>query len=84
MTVMEYRKRERRMGDDLITAYQVLALWVLHDKFGFGKARLLRFQEELKNSADSVAKKYLTHSDILKTLSEETKMDWYEWFSIEK
>lgn len=51
----------------------VLTCWVLHDKFGFGGKRLMRFLEELDKLADAAGDKKLIENptDIRTQLYEE-------------
>lgn len=68
------RQQMRKNGEEILNTYEVLSLWVLHNKFGYGEKRLLRFLEELTAMAELVIEKRITVKDILTTLKEETGM----------
>ena len=42
-----------------------VSICVLHDKFGFGKARLQRFMNEYNEIFDSILGEYLTFEDLI-------------------
>ena len=53
--------------------FEVMALMILHDKFGMeDEAELRRFCDEVNSITDSVLGGYLTVSDMVKTLQEES------------
>ena len=65
----------RRDADKLIEssykANMILALTVLHDKFGFGKKRIDRFLDEYKELLDSYERGYISADDLNMVLHEE-------------
>ena len=65
----------RRDADKLIEssykANMILALTVLHDKFGFGKKRINKFLDEYKELLDSYERGYISADDLNMVLNEE-------------
>ena len=68
----------RREADRLIESSHkvnmLLALTVLHDKFGFGKKRIDRFLKEYNELLDSYSKGYISADDLNEVLLEEVGM----------
>lgn len=66
----------RRDADKLISstskAFNLLALTVLHNKFGFGRKRLERFMDEFKNLLDCYNGDWVSVSDLNEDLYEMT------------
>lgn len=54
-----------------IQAVQMVSLMVLRDR-GYGAKRLKDFNDEFNNLVDSVSRRYITLSDIIKCLEDET------------
>ena len=50
---------------------KLIALTVLHDKFGYGKKRLQRFIDEYQDVLDSYNKGYVNVDDLKSVLREE-------------
>lgn len=68
-------KRTKRVTTDLLLFG---AMWVLHDKFGFGKVRLLRFWNEMFALMDSISRGYLKISDLKEQLYKECGLTFEE------
>lgn len=68
--------KNRREADKLIDsahkANALITLNVLHDKFGFGKKRLDKFQEEYLKVLDSFNNGYISAEDLNQVLWDET------------
>ena len=56
---------------EAIDFYLVNTLYVLHEKFGFGKKRLERFTSELVEASECIQGKYVTREDMLEVLVKE-------------
>lgn len=52
-----------------------MALWLLHDKFGFGNKRLSRFVDEMNALADEMNAKLLDEKGIIKALKSECDLE---------
>lgn len=73
------RVKNRRDANKLITtSWRVtllLALWALHDDFGFGKKRLEQFIAKVVDLLDSYTRGYVNLDDLYDTLKKETGID---------
>ena len=73
------RVKNRRDADKLITTSWritlLLALWALHDDFGFGNKRLSQFIAKVFDLLDSYTKGYVSIDDLRDTLKKETNID---------
>lgn len=79
------RRQERKAAVDALTPTQIIEgtvefdtimwLYVLHEKFGFGKTRLERALHERDELGDAVNLRYLDFNDIAKVLRDEVKMN---------
>ena len=59
---------------DTVEFDTMMWLFVLHEKFGFGKTRLERALHERDEVGDAIEKGYLSFKDINKVLTDEVKM----------
>lgn len=75
--LIQARKQQLR-DDELIEAsyrvFMTLGLTVLHDKYGYGEARLKRFIAGITDLMDSYQKGYINIQDLEETLKAETGM----------
>lgn len=53
-------------------------LKVLHDDYGFGKKRLTGIKEKVVHQLKCMAGKYVSYTDILDMIKQETGFDWFE------
>lgn len=61
---MEIRKAVREFDQENMNKIDALVLWVLHDKFGFGRERLLRFMNAFNPALDELIRHYeMEHED---------------------
>lgn len=60
---------------DTVEFDTMMWLYVLHEKFGFGKTRLERALHERDELGDAVNLRYLDFNDIAKVLRDEVKMN---------
>lgn len=71
--------KNRRDADKLIESSHhlamVLALTVMHDKFGFGKKRLMKFITEYHELLDSCNRGYITPKDLNQVLIDECEVE---------
>lgn len=56
---------------EAIDYYLINTLYVLHEKFGFGKKRLERFTSELVEASECIQGRYLSREDMLEVLTKE-------------
>lgn len=67
---IEYFAREKAVNARLL-----MSLWLLHDKFGFGNKRLMRFMDEMNTLADEMNAKLLDEKGIVKALKSECDLE---------
>lgn len=60
--------------DDGVHQAVVLVLFMLHDKYGFGKKRLTDMYHQLLELSDSVIHGYVSFDDIEQVLADECKI----------
>ena len=70
-----YRKGARDGAEKAVNARLLMVLWVLHDKFGFGNKRLMRFMDEMNTLADEMNAKLLDEKGIIKALKSECDLE---------
>lgn len=64
-----------------LQASLIIAIWTLHNKFGFGEIRIDRFMNEYFKTSELIGDDYITFSDIQTALNEETGIEVeMEWF----
>ena len=51
--------------------FEIIALMILHDKFGMEEKDIKRFADEVNYTTDSVIQKYVSIPDMIKCLHEE-------------
>lgn len=68
------QKMQQAREEEMREIITVIVLYVLHDKFGFGRKRLERFGDEVMELTDSIAKGYLDLDDIIDVLVHEAKL----------
>lgn len=61
--------------DDSFDLMVALPMIVLRDKYGFGATRLERFIEQMIEVFDSIHEGYVSFSDLLNALKDETGID---------
>ena len=64
-----------RLRYNCLDTITIMALYVLHDKFGFGYTRLKRFQENFNLTAESLTEDYVSWGDIREVLKKETGIE---------
>ena len=70
-----YRKGARDAAEKAVNGRLLMALWLLHDKFGFGNKRLMRMTDEINELADAMNMKLLGEKDIIKALKDECDLE---------
>ena len=70
-----YRKGARDGAEKAASGRLLMALWLLHDKFGFGNKRLMRFMDEMNTLADEMNAKLLDEKGIIKALKSECDLE---------
>lgn len=70
-----YRKGARDATEKAASGRLLMALWLLHDKFGFGSKRLSRFIDEMNVLADEMNAKLLDEKGIIKALKSECDLE---------
>lgn len=70
-----YRKGARDGAEKAVNTRLLMVLWVLHDKFGFGNKRLMRFTDEMNALADEMNAKLLDEKGIIKALKSECDLE---------
>lgn len=75
LTKADLEKLEVKFKKQVIIYYTSAAVYVLKEKFGFGKVRIKRFYDLFEDLCDSVMRKYLTLEDIIDYLKEECDID---------
>ena len=70
-----YRKGARDGAEKAVNTRLLMVLWVLHDKFGFGEKRLMRFTDEMNTLADEMNAKLLDEKGIIKALKSECDLE---------
>jgi hypothetical protein len=68
------QKMQQAREEEMREIITVIVLYVLHDKFGFGRKRLERFSDEVMELTDSIAKGYLDLDDMVDVLVHEAKL----------
>ena len=73
------RVKNRRDADKLIhssyTAFLLLGIMALRNKFGFGSARIERWIDEINALKESYEKGYISVQDLQQTIKEETGIE---------
>ena len=70
-----YKKGARDGAEKAVNTRLLMVLWVLHDKFGFGNKRLMRFTDEMNALADEMNAKLLDEKGIIKALKSECDLE---------
>ncbi len=77
--LQQRRVKNRRDADKLIhssyTAFLLLGIMALRNKFDFGSARIERWIDEINDLRDSYEKGYISVQDLQKTIKEETGIE---------
>ncbi len=77
--MQQRRVKNRRDADKLIhssyTAFLLLGIMALRNKFDFGSARIERWIDEINDLRDSYEKGYISVQDLQKTIKEETGIE---------
>ena len=69
-----YKKGAQDAVRQTTNARTIIALWVLHDKFGFGKKRLSQFLEEQNAFTDTLNAKLVSQEETLEALKTECQV----------
>ena len=70
-----YRKGAQDATEKAASGRLLMAIWLLHDKFGFGNKRLMRFMDEMNTLADEMNAKLLDEKGIIKALKIECDLE---------
>lgn len=70
-TQADIMKAKKEATSEAISFAWAIMFTALHDKEGFGRVRLKRVWKEVENLSDSVAKGYVSITDLKHTLKEE-------------
>lgn len=77
--VQQRRVKNRRDADKLIhssyTAFLLLGIMALRNKFDFGSARIERWIDEINDLKESYEKGYISVQDLQQTIKEETGIE---------
>lgn len=77
--MQQRRVKNRRDADKLIhssyTAFLLLGIMALRNKFDFGSARIERWIDEINDLRDSYEKGYISVQNLQKTIKEETGIE---------
>lgn len=77
--MQQRRVKNRRDADKLIhssyTAFLLLGIMALRNKFDFGSARIERWIDEINDLRDSYEKGYISVQGLQKTIKEETGIE---------
>lgn len=77
--MQQRRVKNRRDADKLIhssyTAFLLLGIMALRNKFDFGSARIERWIDEINDLRDSYEKGYISVQDLQQTIKEETGIE---------
>lgn len=78
MTGRQIKKLKENATNHAVKVTQLLPLWVLRTKYGFGKKRLLEFSDHYADLMESYSEGYLDLEDIMTALEDETGINFYE------
>jgi hypothetical protein len=77
--MQQRRVKNRRDADKLIhssyTAFLLLGIMALRNKFDFGSARIERWIDEINDLKESYEKGYISVQDLQQTIKEETGIE---------
>ena len=77
--MQQRRVKNRRDADKLIhssyTAFLLLGIMALRNKFDFGSARIERWIDEINDLRESYEKCYISVQDLQQTIKEETGIE---------
>ncbi len=77
--MQQRRVKNRRDADKLIhssyTAFLLLGIMALRNKFDFGSARIERWIDEINDLRESYEKGYISVQDLQQTIKEETGIE---------
>lgn len=77
--MQQRRVKNRRDADKLIhssyTAFLLLEIMALRNKFDFGSARIERWIDEINDLKESYEKGYISVQDLQQTIKEETGIE---------
>lgn len=65
------RTAANQATDQVVKLMLALPVYVLHDKWGFGKVRCERFVEQLLELYEAYQKDYVTIEDLMQVLADE-------------
>lgn len=65
------RSATNQATDNVVRLMLALPVYVLHDKWGFGKVRCERFVEQMLELYDAYQQDYVTMDDLLQVLADE-------------
>lgn len=75
MQALIRKHSESKLIDTVFMVHLTIALYVLHNKFGFGEKRLFKFSQEFEKQLGCYEKGYVTFDDIKKSLKEDTGIE---------
>ena len=75
-TRADVEKAKKQATGEAVEIALVLAMSVLHDKWGFGVTRLKRFWEQLNSYSDSVVLGYASVPDMKTVLKDEMGIEF--------
>ncbi|MDO4647743.1 MAG: hypothetical protein Q4B26_03760 [Eubacteriales bacterium] len=61
--------------NNVVDTFTILTVYVLHNKWGFGKQRMQRFIDDMNFQAGCLEEDYITWGDLQKVMAEECGMD---------
>lgn len=77
LTKTELQKIEEVFKQQVIKYYQAASLYILKEKYQFGKVKLKNYFTKFEDLCDSVMRDYLSLDDILNYLKEDCKIDLF-------
>ena len=74
MMIQAKKSATNQATDQVIKLMLALPVYVLHDKWGFGRVRCERFADELLKLYDAYQSGYVTIDDLMQVLEDEAGM----------
>lgn len=69
------RQQENKQNNEVFKVMLTIAMYTLHDKYGFGNKRLERFMDHVNETLDYINDDYITMNDIQEVLKDECQIE---------
>ena len=66
---------ENRTRDQITDCIEAMAVWVLHNEFGFGQKRCLKFMKRFMDETECLVSEHISWKDIIDVLHTQIKTD---------